>query len=83
MWSLFKKPTWPEISLDEIKKRARLLVVDDSDFPYQSLFGRDGYTLEKWPDITDLPKLESGYFDIVLLDLQGVGREQSKEQGLG
>jgi len=69
MISLFsKKKTWPTIELSEIKKRARLLVIDDSDFPYQSLFERDGYTIEKWPDVTDLPKLESGFYDVVLLD---------------
>lgn len=79
----FKKPIWPEISFEEIKKRSRLLVVDDIDFPYQALFTRDGYTIERWPDVLDLPKLESGAYDIVLLDLQGVGREHSSEQGLG
>lgn len=79
----FRKKSWPDIDLSEIKKRARMLVIDDADFPYQSLFARDGYTLEKWPDVVDLPKLESGFYDVVLLDLQGVGREQSVEQGLG
>jgi len=81
MW--FRRPKWPDIPFDEIKKRARLLVIDDDEFPYQILFERDGYTLEKWPDVTDLSKLESGFFDILLLDLQGVGRQQSSEQGLG
>jgi CheY-like chemotaxis protein len=81
MW--FTRPRWPDIPAEEIKKRARLLVIDDDEFPYQTLFERDGYTLEKWPDVIDLPKLESGFFDIVLLDLQGVGRQQSSEQGLG
>jgi CheY-like chemotaxis protein len=82
MW-FSRKKSWPEISLAEIKKRARMLVIDDAEFPYESLFRRDGYTIEKWADVTDLPKLESSFYDIVLLDLQGVGREQSAEQGLG
>jgi CheY-like chemotaxis protein len=81
MW--FSKPSWPDVPLEEIKKRARLLVIDDNDFPYQSLFERDGYVLEKWSDVDDLQKVESGYFDLLLLDLQGVGRQQSTEQGLG
>jgi CheY-like chemotaxis protein len=79
----FSKPAWPDVPIEEIKKRARLLVIDDNDFPYQSLFERDGYVLEKWSDVDDLTKLESGFFDLLLLDLQGVGREQSNEQGLG
>jgi hypothetical protein len=77
------KKKWLEISLDEIRKRARIIVIDDRDFDYLSLFQRDGYVIEKWNDIDDLPKLESGYFDIILLDIQGVGKEQSQEQGLG
>jgi CheY-like chemotaxis protein len=82
MWFLGRQQ-WPDIPIEEIRKRARLLVIDDDEFPYQTLFERDGYNLEKWPDVVDLPKLESGFFDLVLLDLQGVGLQQSNEQGLG
>jgi len=83
MFSIFRKPAWPEIPLEDIKKRTRLLVIDDAEFPYQELFKRDGYTIERWADVLDLPKLEAGAYDIILLDLQGVGRQQSAEQGLG
>jgi CheY-like chemotaxis protein len=83
MFSVFRKSAWPEIPFEDIKKRARLLVIDDLEFPYEELFKRDGYTIEKWPDVLDLSKLESGAYDIILLDLQGVGRQQSAEQGLG
>ena len=70
-------------SIEEIRKRARLLIVDDGDFFYLALFRKDGYNIEKWNDVTDLPKLESGYYDIVLLDIQGIGKKQSKDQGMG
>jgi CheY-like chemotaxis protein len=78
-----RSPSWPSIPIEEIRKRARLLVIDDKAFPYQELFERDGYTLEKWSDVEDLSRLEAAAFDLVLLDLQGVGRQQSAEQGLG
>lgn len=78
-----KKQKWPELSLEEIRKRARILVIDDNDFVYKSLFEKDGYNIDKWDDVEDLQKLESGYFDIVLLDIQGVGKKISNEQGLG
>ncbi|QEM69818.1 hypothetical protein FO488_17755 [Geobacter sp. FeAm09] len=81
--SWFSKPSWPDYPFDEIKKRAKILVVDDNDFPYDKLFSRDGYTFEKWNDIENLPKLESGYYDIILLDINGVGLNESEEQGLG
>lgn len=77
------RTAWPDVSLDDIRKRARILVVDDSDFVYLSLFHRDGYNVDKWDDITDLSKLESGYYDVVLLDVEGVGRSLSSDQGLG
>lgn len=73
----------PQLELAEIRKRARILVIDDSEFFYLQLFEDDGYVIEKWDDVNDLHKIESGYFDIILLDIQGVGRKYSKEEGLG
>lgn len=78
-----RRRPWPKRDMDEIRKRARLLVVDDSEFPYKELFDRDGYSIDKWNDVEDLPKLERGEYDLILLDIQGVGREQSQDQGLG
>lgn len=78
-----KKRVWPTPSQDLIRKRSRLLVIDDGDFPYQELFVRDGYSIEKWDDVKDLSRLERNEFDIILLDIQGVGRKESNEQGFG
>ncbi len=80
---LFRKKPWPVFTFEEIKKRSRILVIDDAEFFYTQLFAKDGYTVEKWDDVKDLPKLESNYFDIILLDIQGVGRQYTSEQGLG
>lgn len=74
---------WPSVPVDEIRKRTRILVVDDSEFYYLPLFQNDGYTIEKWNDVVDLQKLEAGYYDLLLLDIQGVGSAQSQDQGLG
>ena len=79
----FSRKRWPDFSMNEIRKRARVLVIDDMEFAYLVLFKKDGYTIEKWDDVNDLTKLESGYFDILLLDIQGVGKDLSQEQGLG
>lgn len=69
---------------DEVKKRARLLVVDDESFIYLDLFRKHGYSIEQWLDVDDLSRLENGGFDIILLDVQGVGKTVSPtEQGLG
>jgi CheY-like chemotaxis protein len=83
MLGFLKSTKWPELSFEEIKKRSRLLVIDDNEFPYKELFERDGYTIDKWDDIENLSKLENGYYDIILLDIQGVGESHSEEQGFG
>lgn len=83
MFSFLNKRSWPNLSEAEIKKRARILVIDDLDFPYLSLFKKDEYTIDKWNDVDDLEKLETGYYDIILLDIQNVGKSHSTEQGLG
>ncbi len=80
MVKFLKTSKWPEFTIEDIRKRARILVIDDSDFVYLSLFERDGYTIEKWDDVIDLTKLESRYYDIILLDIQGVGKEESPEE---
>ena len=75
--------SWPQLSWEEIKKRGRLLVIDDAEFAYIELFRRDGYTIEQWHDVEDLEKLERGSYDVIMLDICGVGGEISKEEGFG
>jgi CheY-like chemotaxis protein len=81
--AIYKKTTFTAPSFEEIKKRAKILVIDDNDFVYAPLFTRDGYTLEKWDDVENLEKLENNYFDLILLDIQGVGQNESEEEGFG
>ena len=77
------KSRLPLPSLDQIVGRARILVVDDQEFPYEVLFRDAGYNITKWDNINSLGDLETGRYDIILLDLQGIGRDLSKDQGLG
>ena len=81
--TLFSKFQWDEIDREIIKRRSNILVIDDDEFPYLTLFKKDEYKIEKWSDIKNLNKLENCYYDVILLDIQGVGGEHSKEEGLG
>jgi CheY-like chemotaxis protein len=83
MWGLLRAREWPTPDHAEIVKRARLLVIDDGPFPYLTLFERDGYTMTQWADVEDLGALEGGAFDVILLDLRGVGRQESADEGFG
>lgn len=80
----FQRDEFPDVPLEEIVARVRMLVIDDQEFPYLKLFRRDGYNIDKWRDVTRLVDIEQGKFDLILLDLQGVGRGISgADQGLG
>jgi hypothetical protein len=83
MWFQKESKPWAVPDLGEIRKRSRLVAIDDQDFPYEPLFKRDGYTLEVWREVENLHHLETGYYDLILLDLQGVGIEESADHGLG
>jgi CheY-like chemotaxis protein len=81
---------WPykrvdrEASIEEMRKNSRILVIDDQELPCQELLKRDGYDIERWAEVENLTKLTDGYFDILLLDINGVGlKESPKRQGLG
>jgi DNA-binding NtrC family response regulator len=71
-------------SFDEIRKRTRILVIDDdvNSFPHEVL-KREGYAIDYWERVRDLGKLERGDYDIIFLDIQGVAIEYSREDGLG
>lgn len=78
-----RRHNWPSVDLSTIRKRARILVIDDSEFAYIPLLKKDGYTVTKWSDVRDLSQLEQGDFDLILLDIHGVAEDRSEEGGLG
>lgn len=83
MFGLFSGRQWPAVTIDEIRRRARVLVIDDRPFEYLELFRRDGYTVEQWPDVERLNQLENGEYDIIILDISGVGKAISADEGVG
>lgn len=68
------------------KRSVRILVIDDdqnSFMPFKPL-KKEGYDVEFWKDVEDLGKLEQGIYDIVILDIRGVGKEWCPdEEGFG
>lgn len=74
----------PVISFSEVKKRTRIVVIDDdpNSFPIEIL-KKEGYAIDYWEDVEELSKLEEGAYDIIFLDIQGVGKDYSDEEGLG
>ena len=78
MFNLFKKQTFkdiPNIDLDELKKRTKIVVIDDEEdsFPVTSI-QNFGFTVEYWNqlDANKLKRLENKEFDIIILDIIGI-----------
>lgn len=81
MWA---KPEVVPPSIEQVRKHARVLVIDDLEFPAQKNFERDGYHFERWPEVQNLSQLTDGHYHLILLDIEGVGLNDSPEmQGLG
>lgn len=75
----------PSLSLESLVQRTRVLVIDDveSEFPF-AILRKFGYSIDHWQDVVDLRKLETGFYDIIILDIGGVGSELDAEQeGIG
>ncbi|MCH8485769.1 MAG: response regulator [Candidatus Cyclonatronum sp.] len=71
------------IEFEDLKKRVRILVIDDEDgFPV-NIFQSEGYNIEKWSKVNDYGKLERGYYDLIVLDIKGVASHISSDDGLG
>ena len=73
------------LTFEEKVKRIRIVVIDDVDteFPFKVL-EKQGYAIDYWEDVVDLQKLERGFYDIIILDIGGVGQDLDDEsEGVG
>ena len=68
---------------EELKKRTRIVVIDDEDSFPVSLFQTEGYAVDKWNIVKDYCKLESGFYDIIILDIKGIAEQISEDDGIG
>lgn len=73
-----------KLSLDELRKRTRILVIDDdkNSFPFE-IIKKEGYAVDYWPRVERLNALERGDYDIIILDIGGVAKDYTQEDGLG
>ncbi|MBM4083665.1 MAG: response regulator [Planctomycetes bacterium] len=74
----------PAPPVGELRKRTRILVIDDDphSFPFDTL-RKEGYAIDYWPKVENLRTLEEGQYDVIFLDIQGVAQDYAKEDGLG
>ena len=74
------------IPLVELRKRCKIVVIDDEEasFPTAAL-KNDGYTIDWWPrvDAGGLARLESGQYDLIILDIQDIAEPGLSDTGDG
>lgn len=68
---------------NDLKRRTRIVVIDDENSFPTKLFNDEGYSVDKWDEVKDYSKLENGFFDIIVLDIKGVALHISEDDGLG
>ncbi len=70
--------------LPELRRRTRIVVIDDEpdSFPV-ALLRKEGYAIEQWEAVENMSDLTDGKFDIIFLDIHGVAKHLSEEDGLG
>ena len=77
---------WDQIPFQELKKRCKILVIDDEEASFPTAALKDeGYTIDWWPhvDSNRLAQLESGMFDLIILDIQGIAEPGLSDTGDG
>jgi DNA-binding NarL/FixJ family response regulator len=73
-----------KIPLSIIKDRAKLLFIDDQDVELLGTLQTEGWHVEHWKDVQNFRDLEEGKFDLVFLDIGGIGKKYSPDkEGFG
>lgn len=84
-WRGTRKLSDPPSGFQTAKLRsfAKILVIDDdpNSFPVKTL-KTEGYNVDYWDHVENLSRLESGEFDIIILDIGGVADHLSTQDGL-
>lgn len=56
-------------------KKLRVLFVDDEELEIVNRLKDEGYDVEYWPDVENLEKLCGGKYQVVFLDVRGIGEK--------
>jgi len=62
-------------------KKLRIIFVDDENIESVSVLKSEGFDVEQWHDVDNLEKLVDGRYQVVFLDVRGIG-EKYKGNGL-
>jgi DNA-binding response OmpR family regulator len=84
MWTFWKKEQTNLIDFtsddfDTIKLKCRIAIVDDEEIPHVKRLQQDGYNVTEFSDIEEMDGFIRKKYNVVVLDIQGVGKTLSPE----
>ena len=83
IWSIFK-PKPQSLSMEQIKRIARVLMIDDNEpIEIKSLLEKEKWKVSWIPDLDTLSNKQLRQSHIVCLDIMGVGKLLGLESGMG
>ena len=69
---------------DRVKFQARIAFVDDEEVPHVERLRNDGYNITQFPDIENIDDFVRKSYHVLILDIQGVGKNISpNKEGWG
>ncbi|NOK07688.1 hypothetical protein [Corallococcus exercitus] len=87
-WFSGKKPSLEQMTAElpraEVLRRGRVVILDDEAPEMIADIRRQGVAVDHWTSTADpsFGRLESGFYDILLLDYGGIGRNFGQDEGL-
>jgi hypothetical protein len=92
LWALLAAVSWvrrrvaqpplPVYSANELRRRLKMLIIDDAGFTYLEDFKRDGFNIEVWSHVDAFASLEGYHYDLLVLDIHGIAGHLSARDGL-
>lgn len=67
--------------LEQLKLKARIALVDDDEITHVKRLQKDGYNIVDFSDITEIDDFIRRRYHVVILDIQGVGKNLSETSG--
>ncbi len=65
--------------MDRLKFKCRIAFVDDEEQPYVERLQKDGYSITPMEDIENIDSFMRNQYQVVILDIQGVGKKLSPD----
>lgn len=72
----------PNLSREHLKRNCRIIFIDDEKLELVDDLKKEGFSAEQDFSGDNIQNIEKGYYDLIILDYNGVGKRYGEDQGL-